>query len=128
MSTSKIQEASSHSELIWWSWKCAGAPMDQYHPLQMEMKKAKQQLRKAQRMAHAESRRQNLQEIIEAPQSDAIFHRLVRNQITTISSSTNALLIGDSKLNSTDEILKGWADHFESLATPKTEDRYTAAY
>jgi len=123
-----IRDASKRSKEAWWQWKLEGAPVDHNHPTKNAMKEAKRDLRKAQRVERALQRRRELEEIMQAKDSSAMFHRLIRKQRTTTNTGTNCLVVNGISLTTPEDIMKGWASHFETLATQKTDPRYDDSY
>ncbi|KAH3842229.1 hypothetical protein DPMN_115725 [Dreissena polymorpha] len=91
------------------------------------MKKAKRNLRKAQRKFHAKKRCSDLENIMNAT-DDTTFYKLVRKQRSTSRHLTNCLLNEGRKLTSPEEISDGWGKHFETLATPINDQRYDHFY
>ena len=125
----EIMLASKNSKHCWWKWKMGGSPTDSQHPLSVAMKQAKQQLRKTLRQAVAEKRHRELENIMQARDSDnKTFYQLIEKQRTKKTNVTNVLQMDGSMLTTPQEILQGWATHFESLGTPKQNSNYDHSF
>ena len=123
-----IKDASRASKACWHKWKSLGAPTDPNHPVKKEMKDAKQKLRKTLRQANAAARTQDLEDIMQAKDKDAMFHRLIRKQRSTPDRDSHILVVNGKTLASPEEIVEGWSTHFETLGTPKQDCRYDNAF
>ncbi|KAH3857533.1 hypothetical protein DPMN_100142 [Dreissena polymorpha] len=91
------------------------------------MKKAKQNLRKAQRKFHAKKRCSDLEGIINATE-ETTFYKLGRQQRSTSRHLNSCFLHEGRKLTSPQEIPDGWAKHVETFATPINDKRYESTY
>ncbi|KAH3808627.1 hypothetical protein DPMN_136984 [Dreissena polymorpha] len=108
-----IQAAARLIKHAWWVGMCDGAPRGESHPTAVEMKKAKRNLRKAQRKFYAKKRCSDLDGIMNA-NDDTTFYKLVRQQRSTCRHLTSCLQHEGKKLTSPEEISDGWAKYFET--------------
>ena len=83
------------------------------------MKKAKTKLRSAIRRTRALARKRDYDDIIEATKDDKLLsYKLIRKQRT---SNTDILVINGNQVVGDDQVMLGFKEHFENLATPQEE-------
>ena len=58
----------------------------------------------------------------------ALFHKLVNKQRGKLSSCVNELHVGDQVYKTDADIITGWWQHFEQLATPSHDPRFDKDY
>ncbi|KAL4240439.1 hypothetical protein ACF0H5_001231 [Mactra antiquata] len=79
----------------------------------------KRNLRRLQRHAHADTRRKDINNTMEASENDQkMFHKLIKAQRNTHTDHTAILREGNNEISDPSEILDTWKFHFELLATP----------
>ena len=101
-------------------WTKAGEPPSMDHPTVIERKKAKCELRSAIRRSRAISRKRYYDEIMQAESEDQLlFYKLIRNQRSIKSTNTDTLTINGCTRVGDEQVLQGFANYFEDLATPK---------
>ena len=123
-----IKIAVKGSKKAWWEWKLVGSPSSLSHPLTIKMKQAKRKLRSEQRKAAAIKHQNELDQIMHAKSNDdKMFFKLINRQRSTSNSNTNCLIVDGEKLTG-EEIIDGWATHFQKLATPHLNTKYDDQY
>ena len=111
-----------------YQWKQAGKPGPE-HPLSVQKRVTKKQLRTLQRQQQSEYRSSIYNNIMEAHTSDRkLFYSLVSRQRKEGSTSLGRLVVDDVHLTTSEAIRQGWATYFQNLATPKEKDNYNIEY
>ena len=114
----ELKNASVSSKKLFFQWKKAGRPGPQ-HPLSMQCRVAKKQLRTIQRQHQATYRTTTYQDIMEANSSDKKrFFSLVNRQTKEGRQALSQLYVDGRHLTTEEAIREGWASYFEKLATP----------
>ena len=124
----KIVQAVKESRLAWWEWKKAGAPSERSDPYVQEMRKAKKNIRKEQRLEAARQRNKKVESIMDSSNDTKTFFKLIKEQRKTSSTQTETLVVGNKICNTDQEICDGWALHFQDLATPLQNERFDPDY
>ena len=73
----------------------------------------KRKPRNEQRQEAAKSRRDKVGEIMNAGNDSRVFYRLIGEQRKGSNTLLQTLVVNGTKLESPDEIRKGWAEHFQ---------------
>jgi seryl-tRNA synthetase len=80
-------------------------------------------------LEEAQRRRDNIQTITETANSnDNRFFKLIRKEKQGKAEVTKEIVVDGKLLPTTDEVCRGWADHFGDLATPKDTTDFDKAY
>jgi hypothetical protein len=113
-------------------WKDGGKPTEPTHELCLAKKKAKRNLRQAQRRISARERHDTVNKIMEASSSDQqTFHRLIRCQRDQSTLPSTAQIdfstTGPEDHPNTSDADK-WAAYFRELATPKNCEHFDQTY
>ena len=126
--TLELQKAASDGKKAHFQWKQAGKPGPE-HPLSVQKRVTKKQLRTLQRQQQSEYRSSIYNNIMEAHTSDRkLFYSLVNRQRKEGSTSLGRLVVDDVHLTTSEAIRQGWATYFQNLATPKEKDNYNIEY
>jgi hypothetical protein len=84
-----------------------------------QLKDKKKLLRRYQRQAHANLKHKNINDIMQAVESDdKLFYKLINKQRQTVNENAQTLKVGGRDISKPEEILETWKHHFETLATP----------
>ena len=124
----KIQQAVKNSRMAWGEWKKAGSPLDQADPHVQKMSKSRKNLRKEQRREAASLRSQKVEHIMSEKDNSKTFFKLIKEQRKSSSTLTESLMVGNVTCTTDLEICNGWAEHFQSLATPLQNERFDSKY
>ena len=125
----EIKQAITDKKQAFWQWKKAHRPNEEGDILVINKKLTTKYLRKLCRMEAARVREHNPQEILETKSSDTkLFYKLVNKQRGSKRSCVNELSANGQVYKSDIDILNGWRDHFETLATPNTDCDYDRKY
>ena len=107
-------------------WKEQGKPKS--GQIVDRKKHTKTALRKARRQEIASQRNKEMDDIMKARFQDSkTFHKLVNSHKKFSKVSVDELIVGNNRYTTPQDILQGWKEHFEALATPTdaTENSYT---
>ena len=124
----KIQQAVKNSRRAWGEWKKAGSPLDQADPHVQKMSKSWKNLRKEQRREAASLRSQKVEHIMSEKDNSKTFFKLIKEQRKSSSTLTESLMEGNVTCTTELEICNGWAEHFQSLATPLQNESFDSKY
>ena len=106
--SSDLQRASADSKRAHFQWKQAGKPAPE-HPLSLQRKVLKKQLRTLQRQQQSEYRSSIFNNIMEANTSNRkLFYSLVNRQRKDGRSSLGRLVVDDVQLTTDEAIREGW--------------------
>lgn len=115
-----LAEAILESKRCHQVWKEEGSPRGN-HSAWISKKRAKKKVRSIQRQQDANDRRQLLQSISQAHDSDqALFHRIIARQRKE-GGSSQAMLVKGTITSDVDEIREEWAKYYQQLSTPNKE-------
>ena len=92
------------------------------------MTKARKLLRREQRQEAARSRNQKVEEIMSSQNDSKSFFSLFRSQRKCVSTPTQRLLVNGESCETDADICKGWATHFQKLATPSENESFDRDY
>ena len=121
----KIQD----SKRAHWMWKKAGRPRDPNNDYLRRKKIARRQMRLTIRSEINFQRDMKLNLIMETRESDSkVFFNTIKKQRTTRTSQTQVLDIDGCRCSTPEDVAHGFANHFEKLATPSTNDKYDSQY
>ncbi|MEW8548319.1 MAG: endonuclease/exonuclease/phosphatase family protein, partial [Candidatus Thiodiazotropha sp.] len=124
----ELHMAAVTSKDVHFQWKNAGQPGPE-HPLSIQRKAVKRQLRTAQRQQQAEYRAETYRNIMEADSSNKrLFFSLINRQRKEGRQSLSQLFVDDRHLTTEETIREGWATYFEKLATPKDDPLYDQGF
>jgi hypothetical protein len=125
----EVKRALINCRTALWKWKSAGKPRTSTHPTVLLKKESKKKLRSQLRLEEALRRRDKIQKIAETANSkDNRFFKLVKKETQGKAEVTKEIVVDGKLLSTTEEICKGWADHFGDLATPKDTADFDRAY
>ena len=124
----KIYRAVRECRLKWWEWQKAGGGHEPGNVHYDNMMKARKLLRREQRQEAARSRNQKVEEIMSSQNDSKSFFSLVRSQRKCVSTQTQRLLVNGESCETNADICKGWAMHFQKLATPSENDSFDRDY
>ena len=117
----RVAAAVQSSKAAHYRWKRAGCPRGNSGLLKQK-KEARKSMRRVLRMTLYQQKQDFLTEIMSAKDSDVkMFHRLVKRQRTLPNTATHG-----ETLSGSSNIAAGFASHFQSLATPSTNDEFDA--
>ena len=117
---SSVNAAHRHSKAAWKLWKASGKPNCPTNPVRELHFKAKRDFRKTLRAWKHEQDFLFYSNMDLNHNSDKLF-RLLRNKSGTQPNLTNHIHV-DKQIFSGNRILKGWANHFESLGQPSSHN------
>ena len=121
-----VVAAVQRSKMAHYQWKCAGRPRDNSEPLRQK-KEAKKSMRRVLRMTLYQQKQDFLTDVMSAKDSDVkLFHRLIKLQRTLPTTATQVLVYDGETLSGSGKIAAGFASHFQSLATPLTNNDFDA--
>ena len=84
-------------------------------------------MRRVLRMTLYQQKQDFLTEVMSAKDSDVkLFHRLIQRQRTLPNTATQVLVYDGETLSGSSKIAAGFASHFQSLATPLTNNDFDA--
>ena len=110
-------------------WIDAGSPRSSDHPTLINMKKAKTKFRSAIRRTRALARKRDYDEIMEATKDDKLlFYKLIQKQRSNKLTNTDILVINGNQVVGDDQVMLGFKEHFENLATPQEETDFCDDY
>ena len=89
---------------------------------------AKRLLRKAQRQLASKQQRRKLQNIMDAENDTKTFYKLVKEQRSSTSTSTDTLTIDGKVIDTAEEVTEAWANYFQGLAQPLQDENFSANY
>ena len=69
-----------------------------------------------------------MEEIMNAGNDSRVFYRLIGEQRKGSNTLLQTLVVNGTELESPDEIRKGWAEHFQELATPLSNPKFDEQY
>ena len=69
-----------------------------------------------------------MEEIMNAGNDSRVFYRLFEEQRKGSNTLLQTLVVNGTELESPDEIRKGWAEHFQELATPLSNPKFDEQY
>ena len=113
---------------MWWEWRKAGEPEDLRDPTRQRMLEARVTLRKVQRLEAAIHRNDRVEDIMTSDNSSKTFFRLINRQRKSSNAQLQTLIVDGKACETDNEILAGWATHFQRLATPMENDRFDSEY
>ena len=120
----RIHDAIKESRLAWWDWQKSGPPTDPGHASIQRRKAAWKTLRKEQHKEAAKKRKDKVEEIMKSKNDPKVFYNLIKNQ----RKSSNFQLHTFVECETQDQIIEGWATHFQQLATPLETLRFYQSY
>lgn len=86
---------------------------------------SKRKLRSLQRQANASKKRNFMNKIMSASESDTeMFHKPKCNQRRNKHQNTEILVLNDKNLTDENDILNGWFEYVKGLSTPDFNDDY----
>ena len=107
----------------------AGSPTSPDNPLVKNRKDARRLMRKTIRQQVYADNQDKYQEIMDANERDTkTFYKLVNQQRTVKSTSTEILYFDGKTCSSVNEVAAAFSEHFERLATPSDNPDYDADY
>ena len=110
-------------------WQAAGSPTSPDNPLVKNRKDARRLMRKTIRQQVYADNQDKYQEIMDANERDTkTFYKLVNQQRTVKSMSTEILYFDGKTCSSVNEVAAAFSEHFERLATPSDNPDYDAGY
>ena len=109
------------SKVAFASWKAAGRP-GPIDPLSIERKIAKKAVRQQQRLETTEERKYFYEQVM-SDINTANFHKLIRKQRKT-NTSTTAIMVNGELCFDRDAQREEWASYFESLGTPSDQPEF----
>ncbi|MES9880512.1 MAG: reverse transcriptase family protein, partial [Sedimenticola sp.] len=120
----KISDAVKSCKDAWWKWRLAGKPTSTLHPTVKQRVTAKRQLKKEQRKLANAQKVDNLNNIMNHKDDSKKFHLLIRNQRKTRNTLTKSLTVNGEILENKEDVCKGWATHFQSLANHLSNEHF----
>ena len=123
----KIYRAVRDCWLKWWEWRKAGGGHEPGNVHYKNMTNARKLLRREQRQEAARSRNKKVEEIM-LSQNDYKSFSLVRRQRKRVSTQTQRLVVNGQYCETDADICKGWATHFQKLATSSENDSFDWDY
>lgn len=128
--STEVQNAVKAKKEAFWQWKIGGRPEEKEHHLVISKKLASVNLRKICRFESAKIREGARQEILDARSEDTkMFHKLINRQRGKLKFCVNELHVdGEVYSDVGDGIMRGWFEHFKSLATPSENPDFDEHY
>lgn len=120
------------SKQAYWEYKhCQGTKNDQdkCSELWLICKRAKRDLRRAQRQLEASRKYKLYSEIMSAHSNDQkLFHKLINIQRNGSNRKLSKLIIDDVHLETNSDIRQGWVDYFEQLSQASQNESFSEQY
>ena len=127
--TPEIMSAVGAKKKAFFDWKAAGRPDDKEHHTVINKKNTTILLRQLCRREISHKTLEERQVIMDSRSNNmALFHKLVNKQRGKLSSFINELHVGGDVLRGNKDILTGWHQHFNQLATPTQETDFDTDY
>ena len=121
-----VIDALKKSRRVHAAWKEADRP-NLPHPSAVARKVASRAVRGALRTCSAQKRESKYRNIMDSAFGDQrLFHTLVKENKAKVEA-THTLIVAGKLTSDPDEMREGWADYYESLATPETKPEWNAA-
>ena len=114
--------------LKWWEWRKAGEGYERGNVHYDNMTKARKLLRREQKQEAARSRNQKVEEIMSSQNDSKSFFSLIRSHRKCVSTQTQRLLQNGESCETDADNCKGWATHFQKLATSSENDSFDLDY
>ena len=127
--TPEIQAAVQTKKEAFHKWKQAGRPENPTNRAVQEKKLKTISLCQAIIFEYSKNHTQIRQEILDSRTRDSkLFHKLINQQRGRLSGCINELYVGSTVFKSENEILNGWHQHLERLATPQDSPNFDQEY
>ena len=121
-----VKKLESECKQIFFQWKQAGSPSPE-HPLSIQRKVAKYEVRKQIRREFACARDSFYAELMDNP-SDKLFYKLIRRNQSCASKLSTSMLLNGKELNDCQNQCGAFAAYFEDLAAPKAHPNFSQEY
>ena len=121
-----VKKLESECKQIFFQWKQAGSPSPE-HPLSIQRKVAKYEVRKQIRREFACARDSFYAELMDNP-SDKLFYKLIRRNQSGASKLSSSMLLNGKELNDCQNQCGAFAAYFEDLAAPKAHPNFSQEY
>jgi hypothetical protein len=124
----EIADAMRASKQCLWNWKQNGRPNEPNNPFILAKKEAKHELRREIRVAVAQKKLSDRQNIMDARECDINrLYKLIDNHRGKLGAGISELRVGDRLFQGSD-LASGWKQHFAGLAEPVDHPTYNNAY
>ena len=125
----ETKQAIYEKKKAFWDWKMDNRPQDKDNSFVISKNLTTQNLRRLCRMESARQRETRRQEILDAKYEDSgMFHRLIKKQRGRLKQFVNELQVNGNKYPSEADILQGFREHFQALATSNVVPRFEKKY
>ena len=121
-----VKQLEAACKEIFFRWKSAGSPGPE-HPLSIQRKKSKYNVRRQIRREFACSRDAFYTELMERPTSNH-FYRLIRRNQSSDNRLPTVLKVNDGEINDPRHQCSAFAGYFEDLAMPKNHPDFDQEY
>ncbi|MCG8032572.1 MAG: reverse transcriptase family protein, partial [Candidatus Thiodiazotropha taylori] len=127
--TPQVQDAVRAKKKAFHEWKQAGRPASSDETTVVNKKHTTKMLRQICRIEYSNEFNEQRQAILDTKSRDmALFHKLINRQRGKLSNCINELHVNDRVYKTDADILNGWRQHFEQLASPCFDDRFDKDY
>ena len=127
--TPEIMSTVGAKKKAFFDWKATGRPDDKEHHTVINKKNTTILLRQLCRREISHKTLEERHVIMDSRSNNmALFHKLVNKQRGKLSSFINELHVGGDVLRGNKDILTGWHQHFNQLATPTQETDFDTDY
>ena len=121
-----VKKLESECKQIFFQWKQAGSPSPE-HPLSIQRKVAKYEVRKQIRREFACARDSFYAELMDNS-PDKLFYKLIRRNQSCTSKLPPIMLLNGKELNDCQNQCGAFAAYFEDLAAPKAHPNFSQEY
>ncbi|MCG8097222.1 MAG: reverse transcriptase family protein [Candidatus Thiodiazotropha endolucinida] len=121
-----VKRLESNSKQLFFLWKRAGSPGPE-HPISIQRKVAKYDVRKQIRREFACARDSFYSELMENP-SNKLFYKLIRRNQSSGRTLPSGLVVNGSEITDNYSQCRAFAGYFEDLAAPKDHPDFNQDY
>lgn len=121
-----VRRVESDCKRAFFMWKQAGSPGPE-HPLSVQRKVAKYEVRKQIRREFACARDSLYAELMENP-TNKLFYKLIRRNQSSSARVASSLIVNGVEIADSSEQCRSFANYFEDLAIPKNHPDFNQEY